>query len=145
MESAGKMPALNPLEEASRIPGCEDFAWIGLVRKVEVEMLKWDQINLEEVLSKYLGDWGPFKKWKTCFFTFLCPKTHQRRCLFTKLATGWDLQQWSLNQDKSIIKFLRLFWVQEESMSISVLWLWLRGGSSQWDILKRLNQWIKQI
>lgn len=33
MESAGKMPALNPLEEVSRIPGCED-SWIGLVRKV---------------------------------------------------------------------------------------------------------------
>ena len=52
----------EPSKEASRIPGREDFAWIGLVREAEVEMLKRDQINVEEVLSKYLGDWGPFKK-----------------------------------------------------------------------------------
>lgn len=52
----------EPSEEESRLPRSEDFAWIGLVKEVEVELLKRDQINLEEVLSKYLGDWGPFKK-----------------------------------------------------------------------------------
>lgn len=124
-------------EEESRIPGSEDFAWIGLVKAAEVELLKRDQINLEEVLSKYLGDWGPFEKWKTCFFTFPSHRTHQRRCLFTKLATGWDLQQWSLNQGKSVIKSLQFFLVHEESVSFSVLQLWLRAGFSQWDILKR--------
>ena len=134
----------EPSEEESRIPGSEDFAWIGLVKETEVELLKRDQINLEEVLSKYLGDWGPFKKWKTCFFTFPSHRTHQWRCLFTKLATGWDLQQWNLNQGKSVIKSLQLFLVHEESVSFSVLRLWLRAGFSQWDILKRLNQWIKQ-
>lgn len=54
----------EPSKEESRIPGNEDFAWIGLVKEVEIELLKRDQINLEEVLSKYLGDWGLLKNEK---------------------------------------------------------------------------------
>lgn len=145
MESTGKMPALKPSEGESRIPRTEAFAWFGLVKEGSWTAEEGsDQLGRGVIGSLVTGDL--LKNEKPLFLHFPQPWDFISEGAYSQslLLVGVCSNEASRGASQ-LSSFFIFFLSSQRKHVFFCVWLWPRVGLSQWDTLKRLNQWIKQV